>query len=65
MLGLDRELIDWLEWTLVLDTDGGSGDWTTFNDEESSSFGGRGRKMRIGTFRNGWESGGRRVAEIR
>lgn len=65
MLGLDRELIDWLDWTLEVGTDGGSGDWTTFNDEDSSSFGGSGKKMRIGTFRNSCEGGGRRVAEMR
>ena len=64
MAGLERVLITWLDCILDADTDGGSGDWTTFKDGESSS-GGSGRKIRIGTLRNGCDGGGRRLFEMR
>lgn len=64
ILGLDRELIDWLDWVFDVGIDGGSGDCTTFSDEDSSS-GGSGRNMRTGTFRNGCDGEGRRVFEMR
>lgn len=64
MFGLEREEIDWLDWTLDVGIEGGSGDCTTFSDEDSAS-GGNGRKIRIGTLRNGCDGGGRRVFEMR
>lgn len=49
---------------LGLGIEGGSGDWTTFSDGDSSS-GGSGKKMRIGTLRNGCDGGGMRIFEMR
>lgn len=54
--------------TVLLDADagsvGGSGDCTSFREGAPES-GGRGRKKRMGTLRNGWLGGGRRMLEIR
>lgn len=43
---------------------GGSGDCTTLREGASES-GGRGRNMRIGMLRKGWEGGGSKIFEIR
>lgn len=43
---------------------GGSGDCTNLREGAPES-GGRGRKKRMGTLRNGWEGGGSRILEIR
>lgn len=45
-------------------SEGESGDCTSFNEGAPES-GGRGRKKRMGTLRNGWLGGGRRMLEIR
>lgn len=52
----------------LLDVDavaiGGRGDWRTLSDGDPES-GGRGRNIRIGTLRNGWDEGGSRMLDIR
>lgn len=43
---------------------GGRGDWRTLREGRPAS-GGRGRKNRMGTLRNGWDGGGRRMFVMR
>lgn len=66
MLGLPRaDPALLLELELEVGIDGGRGDWTTLMEGDSEESGGRGRKIRMGTFRKGWEGGGRRMFVMR